>query len=584
MTSAADAVRGRAHLRLWLLLAIYALVSVGVLFTWSARGVYAVTGDEPHYLLMAKSLVTTGSLEMTQPYLDEFTRPMLYAPGLAPPGSEPHSPYAHVFDGPNGRYSWHGPGVPFLLALPLAFGGVLLAKLAMVALGGLAVVLAWRISGLTLPDGWLRVAWLLMSVDRARTRWSLLGYGFLVGYLPWLGIKFLPASAGLAVISGVALFRRARSDAGWLALPVVVSYLLLLITNMIWFGSFAGPPSDGALEASATAAMVTWGLLMDQDQGILLQNPALWLGLLGLIPFLRRWRWAGLGWAVALVAIWLPGGMHTGWYGLGGFVGRYSWALAILFIAPALVGADVLRAWSVRVARLVLAVAIAINAAFLALHTFTGGSSPGRVLGIDLYTKDPGTWLESYAAFWYPVQDWMPALYDTSWAFGFLPNWAWLVVVGGVVIAGVRAKAGLLVAGAGLVLVVVAGLVSSPGSRADVMASGLSTARDGYVDAGIVRQMRWGPYTWSVQYSSALPPESVAGRWEIASAGTEDIVASGELRGTAGVSTLVPVEVPYRSLQPREFVLRVASYGGGEMTLESLGVAHGTQAAQIATP
>ena len=79
--------------------------------------------------------------------------------------------------------------------------------------------------------------------------------------------------------------------------------------------------------------------------------------------------------------------------------------------------------------------------------------------------------------------------------------------------------------------------------------------------------MRDGPYTWAVEYSSDLPEVDVAGRWEIVRAMDESVVAAGELPGTNGQVAIIERKVPWRSLSPRQFYLRVVWSGQSRMRI-----------------
>jgi hypothetical protein len=53
------------------------------------------------------------------------------------------------------------------------------------------------------------------------------------------------------------------------------------------------------------------------------------------------------------------------------------------------------------------------------------------------------------------------------------------------------------------------------------------------------------------------------------------VVAAGELHGTDGAERTEEIPVPFFSLQPKEFVLRVATYGLAPMQVIQTGVRHG---------
>jgi hypothetical protein len=593
-----------------LLLIIYCFVTFATMIVWAARGVYSVTGDEPHYLVMADGLLRFGSLELTRPYAEEFATGAILPTGLAPQGSSIVSPFAHVLSGPSGLFSWHGPGISFIVALPFLLTGVVGAKLVMTGLGAFVIVVAWRISRLIIEEPMPRFAavlvvacgyplipgstqiypdlvagllalsgvYFLLSPRLPRCHWTLAGYGFIIAYLPWLGTKY--AVTSVVLLGSMAWVTRrgggSLSRVAALLGPAVVGGLLLAVFNIHAFGRISGPPAQGALEVSWTSFMVLGGLVFDQSQGFLMENPMLWVGLFGMGAFVIRYRWVSLVWAVVFASVWVPSAMHTGWYGLGSFVGRYSWALAVLWIVPALIGMSVISTRWRRAFWTIVSLGVVVNAGFWAWTTFFGGAAPGVSLGVDLYTQPTWTWLESYSIWYFPLQDWMPAFYDESWAYEFWPNLAWPLLAACVVLLGVRARAGAWATAFCGVLIFISGWVASPGPRVESRSFDATVETAGYLPVQLVWQMRQGPYTWSVQYSAAAPVDVVTGKWELVAVDSDSVVAAGELLGTNGALVDEPIMVPFFSLQPRAFVLRVASYGQGLLEVDELMVSHGS--------
>jgi hypothetical protein len=146
-------------------------------------------GDEPHYLVIAHSLLTDGDLQIENNHARRDYQAFWAGPTLRPD---------YMKRGLNGQiYSIHAPGLAFLV-LPVyaaaGYGGVvaflcLLAALAALAVfdlsyeiaGARAAVITWAAVALTvpfLPHGWLIypevpaaliVAWALRWVGRARS-------------------------------------------------------------------------------------------------------------------------------------------------------------------------------------------------------------------------------------------------------------------------------------------------------------------------------------------------------------------------------------------------------------------------------
>lgn len=112
---------------------------------WTAT-VCEPSGDEPHYLLMAYSLIHDGDLDLSNNYANRDYEHFYHRGDLQPQGLE------HVIDGK--RYSHHPLG-PVLLILPgFALFGRLGAALTMALLAALALYLTMRVLEETGATGW----------------------------------------------------------------------------------------------------------------------------------------------------------------------------------------------------------------------------------------------------------------------------------------------------------------------------------------------------------------------------------------------------------------------------------------------
>lgn len=604
----------------WVLLALYVMVTIATIVGWSQRGMYPFSGDEPHYLVIADALWTDRTADVAVAYEREFSLRQWYPPGLADPGAVLQPPYAHVVDPaqtPNGVFSWHGVGVGALLAVPVGLVGGWIAPWLMAAFGALVLLLAWiEGAGLRrrvllvasvalayplllagtqvfpdLPAGALLLAglvWLGRASARVRPGWTVAAASA-VALAPWLGIKFAPATAVVLVGMLVARWPAGRGKVLPIVIPAAVSAVGLMAFHAWAYGSILGPPTDGTLAFGRDFLLVLPGLLLDQNQGLLWANPMLWVGIAGIAVLWASQRLRAVVWSLGVLALWIPGAAHPGLYGVGSFNGRYAWGMAVLMVIPALAA---LRALQERFPRAVVVLAVGalvFQGYLVALSVLVGGSAPGLPAGLDLYTRPAGTWLESYSAWWFPLQGFLPAWYDPSWAFGFTPNYVWLVVLLAVFGLGVLlarrgidrlSRRGCAIGGAFIgVVVLLAGLLSAPGPRYTEVATDAvldpSVDAAGFAPVQLPHLMRSGPYTWGVTYSSALPDIDVVGKWELVRALDGEVVAAGELTGTGGEVSTVAASVPYRSVQPREFVLRIGWYGNAPMQVKSLFVQHG---------
>lgn len=589
--------------------AVSFVVNLAALLIWNARGLYGLSGDEPHYLVISDALWSFRSFDVSAAYLKEALIPQFYSLGLAPSGVSLGSDWSwgHVVESSNGVFSWHGVLVGWFLAVPLGLFGIIGAKVAMIALGAGFAWVVYLLSGqiftsvrirlgvslvlvLTyplllasnqifpdLPAGGLAllgVYWLIREVN-ARSNDSLKSrpvvtfvMAFLVALLPWVGIKYAP----IAAVILIALLIVSKSKVS-VVLAGVVSAVLLMAFQWYAYDSPFGAFAEGVVEYGPEFWLRLSGLVLDQNQGFLFYSPLLWLGLFGIVPLFRFSRLVGVVWLLSVLLFLIPSAAHPGSYGGGSFVGRYGWGAALLFFVPTMfVLASLSRRWLIGV----LGGSLVFSAWIFVTQVFIGGSYPGGPVALDLYTKATDTWLESYSIFFFPLQKLFPALYDPAWAWTFWVNWVWAAAIIGVLalsFAALTARALAIVAGVFAAVVVLAGVVSVPGSQRVVVEQNISAEVSGVVAGGPTWNMREGNYTWSVDYRW-VGDESlgVVGKWELLETAGGTTVAAGELPATTGEVSSVSQVIPYRSFQPRGFTLRVSWYGEGNFEVVSTSV------------
>jgi hypothetical protein len=302
-----------------------------------------VSGDEPHYLIAASSVVYDGDVDLANDY-DLGRHTDFYAGSLEP---------RHVIVTPSGhQYSFHGLG-PSLLVLPaFALGGVHAARLFLAlisALGALALWMAARsmtgstaaahaaLAALILqvpfaaqaagiyPDGPAAAVtgvalWTLVLIDRdsaSRTRLVLTGAA--LSLLPWLHIRL----AAVALIAGVAIVaalvrreRKWRDAAAFAAIPIAMA-IAWWTTSALMFETLdpTAPfrqKAGGSLVAMPAGA---FGLLADHEYGLLPYAPALALGVPGLIRVRRAYPHLVWGALVAFAVTLALGGSYVWWGG-----------------------------------------------------------------------------------------------------------------------------------------------------------------------------------------------------------------------------------------------------------------------------
>jgi hypothetical protein len=339
----------------------WAMAVVGLLaFLVAAAGIVVpathgtrTTADEPQYLLTAISLGSDGDLDIADELAGAAWRAFHELPL-----PEQTAPLAG-----GRRLSPHDPLLPLLLAGPVAVGGWVGAKLAMAAMAGLlAALLVWTavrrlevpVTTAALAAGVLAcspplavygsqvypelpaalavlaAAAALLAADPLGWRSNLV-VGAAVVALPWLGVKYAPVAAAIAL---VACWRLVRCGRGRRALALAGSLaaagMVFLVLHRRWYGGWtpyaAGDHFVGG-ELSVVGTEPDYlgrsrrlvGLLVDRGFGLAAWQPA-WLLAVPAVAALVRRRppgWAALAAPLAagwLVATFVALTMHGWWF------------------------------------------------------------------------------------------------------------------------------------------------------------------------------------------------------------------------------------------------------------------------------
>lgn len=603
---------------LFIVLAIYLFMALTTLCYWSVFNTHPMTGDEPHYLIMSQGFLNSGAIEQTQPYLDEFNSRTIVKAGLAPPGTIPDIYNTHAFQGPNGLYNYHNLGLPLILAPAMLLGGVMGAKIMLVLLGALAVVLAWKLSGLLTQDSSVRfyatlatsstsvvvlganqiypdllagivclagVYWFL-TLDRGLGVWKNACYALAIALLPWLQIKF--AVASVLIMVAVALKLLAGRDYRSLAVMAVIyaiSGFTLLGYNHYAFGNYLGPYTAGHAEFSLTSLMTFLGLQLDQNQGLFLNNPVTLVGVAFLGTFFAYDRKTALLVVLIYLSLIGPSALHTNWYGGVSFSGRFNWTAAMVFILPVLFGLVTLARLSPKAFRVVIVLSLLLQVYFYAEYVFAN---------VDILRREPATPLAVYSVFFSPIHNWLPAFYNVDWAYRYPPNAAWLLLV--ILLAGAglsrseKLKARLanaLIAG-GVVIFIsgftfkegesghhilakdLPGLTGQVAGDSRVVKAGVDLAN--FATFGPYLLLNSGAYTAHVELLSTAPPEQALGRLEVVDAMTGKVLATQPLQGTAGQAHTVEVEFHINTWNPRRYEFRNYWQGTADLEIRALDV------------
>ena len=277
------------------------------------------SGDEPHYLVMAQSLWRDGDLRIENnhergDYREYFTSDL-----------EPH----YLTRGANGEiYSIHPVGLAVILAPVYALAGYQGSVWFLIALGALALAIAWRWTVATLnAPGAATFAWAAIALSAPFTfntftvypeiaaavavmfamttsvmpnaglaRWSAAGIA--IASLPWLSTKYAPMSVAVLL---VVCFRLRTASGGRTRMTyrlgaVVGIYVISLVAWFAFFYAIWGTPLPMAPYGSlvqTTPLNLRFGapgLLFDQEYGLLAYAPVYILAGTGLY---QMWRSGG---------------------------------------------------------------------------------------------------------------------------------------------------------------------------------------------------------------------------------------------------------------------------------------------------
>jgi len=277
-------------------------------------------GDEPHYLMVADSLLHDHDLSLEQDYAEGRYRPF---------HPEPLAPHYRVRGLGGAIYSLHAVGLS-LLVLPayaiasyagasffMALLAVLLAHelraLLRTALGdGETEAPAWVLAlspplvhyaGLVFTEvpAALIVAATLRRALSTPTFKGALGAGAALAFLPWLNVRYAVLTVILLAFALAARPPR-RLAAAWIA-PSVLSAVALALFHFHLYGFFDPRRVYGRRPELSLASLPTGlpGLLFDQEFGLLVYAPVFALAVPGLLILWRRSRRLAVA-VVALVA------------------------------------------------------------------------------------------------------------------------------------------------------------------------------------------------------------------------------------------------------------------------------------------
>jgi hypothetical protein len=423
----------------WLAAALAAIAYLGAAWQVFPR---LPTGDEPHYLVIAQSLLADHDLKIENNHRRGDYH-AYYGGDLRPD---------YLRRGTNGEiYSVHAPGLAVIVAPVFAMFGYpgVLVFLALVSAAGtaLAWTATWRVttdtgaawfgwaaaalsapflfqSFVVYPDApgavLVMVGVLALVADGPLSATRLVLTGAALALLPWLHTRYVAA----AVMLGLAIAARARAArriAALLSIPAVSAACWFAFFYVIYGTPDPRAPYGGSTQSDiANLGRGLTGLLFDQQFGMLPAAPVLLCALAGFVVLVRK----SPSLAAALAAIAAPYGLVVGayqmWWGGNSSPGRFLVPIVLPLAIPAGVWFHTRRGSASRLAGFgALAISLLISATLafvdrgVLLYNFRDGSS--RLL----------TWLSPLVN----VTTGLPSVFQTTPAAAFAHGLVWLAAI-----------------------------------------------------------------------------------------------------------------------------------------------------------
>ena len=186
--------------------------------------------------------------------------------------------------------------------------------------------------------------WILFSVSEPNelSVRKIILLSFCIASLPWFHIRFLLPAFFVFLYSAFLVVQRYLSSRRYfyfiyLCLIPIIAISLLGYYNYTAFGNFLGTYHSDAITLDIKKIfMIFSGLLIDSQQGILIQQPLiLFLGLIGIAPLAKNNIKRFIFLCLIFLSINVPNSMHlTNLYGGYSFWGRFGWASSVIWIYP----------------------------------------------------------------------------------------------------------------------------------------------------------------------------------------------------------------------------------------------------------
>ena len=351
---------------------VAALMAVVLAASWAIVRPRVPAGDEPHYLVIAQSLLRDGDLRIENNHRED--QYLEYFEGALKPDFMQRGTDGEI-------YSIHAPGIAALVAPAFRLAGYFGAVATVIVVSALGLALTWQAAFLLTGSraaawiGWLAIATaapfvlhgftiypdpvgatlaiagvlalvsLEVAPERRRRSVYWVATGAALALLPWLHARF----ALVAAVLGVALaLRLVRRPEGWrdavrlLSVPAVAA-----VAWFAYFWTIYGTPNPAAPYGSRPDWALGLipnglaGLLVDQQFGLAVNAPILLLALAAFVPLARRRRRLAVELAVAVVPYLLTVASYPMWWG------GYSAPARFAVIVLPLLAVPLAHLWSV---------------------------------------------------------------------------------------------------------------------------------------------------------------------------------------------------------------------------------------------
>jgi len=610
------------------------LFFVLILFNFLAINVWQniykthILGDEPHYIVIASAIADYGEFETTKAYTKDSNRKALSSPSFQPePPKKGQNYLYHSLASSHGLYSIHNIGLPLIIAPFFKLYGVSGVKIFLILFFSTSIILLWKFMSTlkttqtdkilltivtifafpfltasnqiypSLPSAiisLLSIIWILHRHQIKKNKLYIYDLIILaiIAYQPWLQIKFL-APALISTIAIVLANNYSNLLKKFLLfVPIVLSIILLALYNNYAFDNVFGPYSQGSLVINKTALIVLLGLHIDQFQGVFLQNPIMFIGLLFLIPFFK-WNWK-----IAILTILLylsmivPNAMHPCWYGGYSYAGRFAWGSSLIWTLPIIFGLMQIKKMKPFIFYLLIGLSILLQVYFMSKFIYSDFS---------LYNNGV-KFLETVNTFYTPFQYYFPSFSDDRWAYTYGTNYAYVLLFLSMIFIGNYYKKNhtekfiiiikLYFPIMFIFIFIVSFICSTTPPRflgqffsgqiiachPGVVNSNLGTvssqiSKAGYITVGPNIKLPAGKYNFDINYLSPENNTTSVGTWDITVVleKNKHILNKGNLLGTNKKNShLVKSFTISKEYSNKELSIRTFYNGSGSLTIKSL--------------